>query len=301
MPYDIIDEGFKKQIIFLLNNNWTGKTDLYFPMQKSIYIERKNIKKLFNYDYNYYKKDTLNSKKAVLFFFIDSEGCSNSVIILKDLTIIKFELEISDDYYYGSIFEISYTDTKIIVYDSFMISGNKINTSTFRERFLEAELMISNIARSEIEIELAYTSTNILNIHKNMNESEEIFMIPDSLPILTGINFSYLKWKSPEKITFSLQVFEEESDLILYSSNFKKLIRFCKINHLNDNGKSQIDIIKSLENYKDGCVIDMNVDFNTSNVFAENVDIDKIYPTSIRIIEKLLNIKREDIKIEELY
>ena len=43
MLEEIIEEKFKKQIIFLLNNNWTGKADMYFPLQNSINIEKKYI------------------------------------------------------------------------------------------------------------------------------------------------------------------------------------------------------------------------------------------------------------------
>ena len=52
MTTEIINENFKRQIIFLLNNHWTGKHDMYFPLQNATNIERKHIYKLFNYKYN---------------------------------------------------------------------------------------------------------------------------------------------------------------------------------------------------------------------------------------------------------
>ena len=67
---EIINEKYKKQIIFLLNNNWTGKNDMYFPVQNSINIERKHLFKLFNYKYFYYKKDTVNTKRAILLLLL---------------------------------------------------------------------------------------------------------------------------------------------------------------------------------------------------------------------------------------
>lgn len=40
MQTEITDEKFKKQIVFLLNNSWTGKGDMYFPLQNSVNIEK---------------------------------------------------------------------------------------------------------------------------------------------------------------------------------------------------------------------------------------------------------------------
>jgi hypothetical protein len=297
---EIINEGYKKQIIFLLNNNWTGKHDMYFPLQNSINIERKHLFKLFNYKYFYYKKDTVNTKRAILFLFKNASGDNTSVIIFKDLNIIKINLETPDEYYNGSIFEISFTPENIVIYDSFMISGNKINYQHFTDRILEAEIMISNIINKDINLKLLHFSEDI-SVFKDITDNEEIFMLPAHLPILTGINFSFFKWKPTEKITFCLQINEDKNDLILLSSNFKKLIKFAKIDSQNSSGIKYINHIKNLENYKDNCIIEILVNFPEGNMMIKKVNPDKIYPTSVRLIEKVLFIKQENIPFEELF
>tara|TARA_B110001450_G_scaffold4902_1_gene5097 strand:- start:512 stop:1417 length:906 start_codon:yes stop_codon:yes gene_type:complete len=300
MTTEIINEDFKKQIIFLLNNNWTGKHDMYFPLQNAINIERKHLFKLFNYKYIFYKKDTVNTKRAVLFLFKDASGNNTSVIVFKDLSVYQVKFETLDEYYNGSIFEISYTDTCITVYDAFLISGNKINYQSFEERISEVEIMLNNSNSTHFFLKMLSFSEDVHNF-KEIADNEELFMLPTQLPILTGINFSFFKWKPAEKITLCLQVNEENDDIILMSSNFKKLITFARIHGDNSKGNEYIKQIKNLENYNNDCIIEINIEFPEGSIVIKNVNTDKIYPTSVRIIEKILFNKHEGIQFEELY
>lgn len=300
MTTEIINENFKKQIVFLMNNHWTGKHDMYFPLQNAINIERKHLFKLFNYRYIFYTKDTVNTKRAVLFLFKNATGENTSVIVFKDLSVYQIQLDTLDEYFDGSIFEISYEDKFITIYDAFMISGNKINYQPFEERISDVEMMLSNTIVKDFTIKKVFYSEDI-QCFKNLSGDEEIFMLPANLPILTGVNFSFFKWKSVEKITFCLQVEENEDNLILLSSNFKKLIKFAKINSNSSNGTEYIKCIKCLENYKSNCIIEINVEFPEGKITIKRVNTEKSYPTSIRLIEKVLFIKHENIKFDELY
>jgi hypothetical protein len=300
MATEIINENFKKQIIFLLNNNWTGNHDMYFPLQNAINIERKHIFKLFNYRYIFYTKDTVNTKRALLFLFKNATGENISVIVFKDLSVYQIQLDTLDEYFNGSIFEISYTDKFLTFYDAFMISGNKINYQSFEERISEVDIMLSNTNVKDFTFKILTYSEDI-KYFKNLSDDEEIFMLPANLPILTGVNFSFFKWKPVEKITFCLQTLEEDNNLILLSSNFKKLIKFAKIHSNSSNGAEYIKRIKCLENYRCNCIIEINVEFPEGKIIIKRVNTEKIYPTSIRLIEKVLFIKHEKITFDELY
>lgn len=299
MTTEIINENFKKQIIFLLNNHWTGKHDMYFPLQNAINIERKHVYKLFNYRYIFYTKDTVNTKRAVLFLFKNASGENTAVIVFKDLIIYKVELETLDEYYDGSIFEISYTDDCITFYDAFMISGNKINRQPFEDRISDVEIMTSNSTIKSFAIKTLIYSEDI-NCFRNLPDDEELFMLPANLPILTGVNFSFFKWKPIEKMTFCLQAIEENDELILMSSNFKRLIKFAKINSASSNGQEYIKCIKNLKNYDNNCIIEINIEFPEGKIIIKRVNTDKIYPTSVRLIEKVLFIKHENITFDEI-
>ena len=214
MLEEIIEEKFKRQIIFLLNNNWTGKSDMYFPLQNSINIEKKYIYKIKQFDYIFYKKNTQETKRAILFLFLDKNGQNTAVIIFRDFTIYKIDILCSDEYYQGSIFDISYIDEVICIYDTFSISGKKINRYTFMDRISEAETFMHNVINCKLQINITECFQDVKDC-EDISENEEIFMIPNNLPIITGINYSCFKWKPSNLLTFSLKVKEENDDILM--------------------------------------------------------------------------------------
>tara|TARA_B100000579_G_scaffold23467_3_gene16612 strand:- start:4417 stop:5325 length:909 start_codon:yes stop_codon:yes gene_type:complete len=297
MLIEILDDEYKKQIIFLLNNIWTGRTDRYFPVQTSVNIERCHFTKLNDYDYIFAKKDTINTKRAILFTFINSRSENTSVIIFKDFTVYKVDINCSYEYFYGSIFDISFTEEKIIICDSFMSAGNKINTISYMDRIAEAKYFKNNTLKSSIELDVLYWSQNIIEFSK-LNENEELFMISNNLPITTGVNYSCFKWKPVDRITFNLLAEENDKDIDLYTTNFKKLVLFAKIKDDTQEGKEQIEYIKKLENYQNKCIIEFNKTVEKLEIIK--VIKDKTIPTTIRMIEKILHLKIENITFDDI-
>ncbi len=301
MLEEIIDEKFKKQIVFLLNNNWTGKSDMYFPLQNSINIEKQYIYKLKNFNYVFYKKNTQETKRTALFLFLDKNGKNTAVIILKDFIIYKVEILCSEEYYQGSIFDVSYNEESICIYDTFLICGQKINKYTFSDRISEADTFIHNTSGCNIELNIVEYFDDI-NYCKDITENEEIFMIPNNLPIITGINYSCFKWKPCNLITFSLKVKEENEDILLYSCIFKNDALFAKIHYSDPEGEKYIKSIKNLEDYKDNCIVDINISDGTARKMIDilKVNTSKTIPTTIRSIEKILLVKQENLTIEDM-
>jgi len=297
MQSEITDENFKKQIVFLLNNSWTGKGDMYFPLQNSVNIEKRYIFKLRNFKYIFYKKDTVDTKRAILFMFFDKNGNNTSVVILKDLTVYKINITCPDEYYQGTIFDISYKPEEICLYDIFSCCGSKINRITYLDRVAEAQTFKHNIQSSSTPITVTDYSESINSYAKDFKDADEIFMIPNDLPIITGVNYSCFKWKPSNLITFSLLVKEKNEDIELYSTIFKNEILFAKIHHSDPEGQKYIHLIKSLEDYKDNCIIDININ-DTIEIIGVN-DF-KTIPSTVRSIEKIIAIKHEDLKLSDL-
>lgn len=299
MLEEIIDEKFKRQIFFLLNNNWTGTGDIYFPLQNSVNIEKRYIFKLKNFDYFFYKKDTQETKRAVLFLFMDNTGQNTAVIIFKDLRIFKITLFCPDEYFICSIFDVSFSENEnnICIYDTFLISGKKINKFKYIDRISEAETFIHNYAKCDFNITVTEYFDCISKIKDTLTENDELFMIPNDLPIITGINYSCFKWKLPKLITFSLLVKESEQNLDLYSTKFKKEILFATIYNTDNEGKKYIELIKNLKDYKDGCIIDVNVSDKMDIIGVNTI---KNIPNTVRSIEKILSIKKENLNIEDI-
>jgi len=298
MLFEIIDEDYKKQIIFLLNNNWTGRTDYYFPAQTSVNLEKIHFTKLRDYNYIYTKKNTTDTRRGILFTFINSNAENVSIVILKDFTMYNVHINCYHEYFYGSVFDISFTEEKIIICDVFMTGGNKVNTYTYIDRMSEAEYFVNNTIKSEPELNTLKYFHSISDFSNENFQNEELFIIPNNLPITTGINYSCFKWKPANKITFNLLFEDDNEDVNVYTTNFKKLKHFAKIRNNTPEGMEYIKSIRSLENYKSGCIIEVNVENDKMNIVK--VDIDKTIPTTIRTIEKILHIKKEDITFEDI-
>ena len=300
MLREITDEIFKKQIIFLLNNNWTGNKDYYFPSQNSVSLERKDYHKLKNYKYYFLKKNVVDYKRSILFLFNDRNGNKRSVIIFKDFTIFEIDIKCDHEYHEKSIFDISTNleNNTIVIYDCFMIGGNKISRYNFTDRICESETFLHNF-KIDGDINIGCTSyfDNIKDIG-NICNNEEIFMIPNFLPILTGVNYSCFKWKDPSLIEFSLISRENGDDIDLYSMEFRKQKLFSKIHSSDEKGIEYIKQIKSMNNYIDGCILDINI--KDSKIILSKVNEIKTISSTIRSIEKILTLKRENITLEEL-
>ena len=236
-----------------------------------------------------------------MFLFLDKNGKNTAVIILKDFTIYKIEILCPDEYYQGSIFDISYKEDLICICDTFSICGQKINKYTFVDRVSEADTFIHNTLGCKIPLKVIEYFEDIDDC-KNISENEEIFMIPNNLPVITGINYSFFKWKPSNLITFSLKVREENDDMLLYSCIFKNETLFAKIHCSDPHGKKYIDNIKNLENYNDNCIIDINISDGTARKMIDILKVNtiKTIPSTVRSIEKILLIKQENLTIQDI-
>jgi hypothetical protein len=295
--FEIKDEEVKKKVKFLLNNLWYGKFSHVFPQQTCDYIERKNLFKIKNFLYYYYKKNTKNEKKAFLFLFTDSTSTNKSVIIYRDLSMYDITIDCNCDYYKNSLFDITVNENKIIIYDTIYSSGIKINEYTFIDRINEAENFKKNTSNPPFEI------CEYLDEFHDLNNSlikfeEEIFMISNNMPIVVGINRGCFKWQPSNFIYFSLKVVEDDNNLLLYTSNYRKDVLFAKIDSSVIEGEMYINKIKNLNNYKNDCVIDIGLNDPDNEIIIIRVSAN--YPSSLRHIEKLLYIRKENVDIHEI-
>jgi hypothetical protein len=73
---------------------------------------------------------------------------------------------------------------------------------------------------------------------------------------------------------------------------------FAKIHNSDSEGKKYIEYIKNLENYKNNCIIDLNVSDKINIIGVNNI---KTIPSTVRSIEKILAIKNENLQLEDLH
>jgi hypothetical protein len=188
-------------------------------------------------------------------------------------------------------------ENKIIIYDTIYSSGIKINEYTFIDRINEAENFKKNTSNPPFEI------CEYLDEFHDLNNSlikfeEEIFMISNNMPIVVGINRGCFKWQPSNFIYFSLKVVEDNNNLLLYTSNYRKDVLFAKIDSSDIDGEMYINKIKNLNNYKNDCVIDIGLNDPDNEIIIIRVSAN--YPSSLRHIEKLLYIRKENVDIHEI-
>tara|TARA_B100000963_G_scaffold361967_1_gene401404 strand:- start:3605 stop:4501 length:897 start_codon:yes stop_codon:yes gene_type:complete len=296
MIKEILDKKNITTINFLLNNlfNIKFEDDEKIPLCTQLSLDRENLIKVKKYNYKYYVRDNVNYKRGILFFFKDRNSQNKVVIIDENFKFYNLNVIALDEYYNGTVLEILYNNENIILVDSYCI--NCINTMRYKfiERRLELDTFIHNLITNEnIKINIIEIN-NWEKIH-NLNFNEEIIIVPEELPIKFGLNYSYFVWKNNKNINFSLNVRENNENLDLYTTNFKQFKLFATINNKSDD----ILNIKNLVNYTNNCIVEFNID--EEKLTPQRVLVDKQYPSNIRIIERSILNKNENIKLDEIF
>lgn len=282
---EVTSDNVKEQVLFILNNNWNNNyTGFSFPLPSSVNIKRENLIEMKNGNYVFTKKD-VNSRRAVFMLYEDQESNNKQYLILKDSTVLETNFTISDYYFKGSIFDVSFIDDTLTVYDAFMIGGYKVNNMNHLNRFSMARNFTNGIEK--INSAIFYENLNEISVKEN----EELYLIPVEDQLLSGVNFHSFKWRPANLIDFGLLCEEMENEIWLYITNFKKNILFSKIKGEYTN------CIKKLENYKNGCVV--NAKFVDKEIEFISIS-DKQYPSNLRQVENALFVQNENITFHDL-
>ena len=283
-----VDELNKKRILFLLNNvlYYSGTS---LPLQNCVSIERKDLYKIKRYPYKFYIKNDEIEKRGILFFFKDLDNSSRCVIIHKNLNMYNVDISILNYSDFG-VFDISFTDfNEIIIYDIYISNGQNITRNDYVDR--HKHICLTNFESKTYKIKPCNYYSEIKEIPNDCT----IFMISNR-NVIFGNNRTCFKWKDPKLINFSLKVIEENEDLLMYASNYKKDVLFAKVHNSDINGNEHIKSIKSLTGYKNECVVEIN----TCNNKIYVIKINDNFPSSLRSIEKIIQLKNENITFKEL-
>lgn len=282
-------DKYKKQINFIISN-MTGTSEL-FPVYNCVFLENKYMDNISNFQYNLVVKNTETMKRAILLLYKDHDLNKKSVLVLKDGSIIDVILTCKEEYHNGSLFDVSFDDEKIIIYDTYFICDYKVNNEPYSERLGRCNLLIYEIISAEKKFECGHILSDIKDV--NLNVTEELFFIPETIPYIPGINKASFKWKPSNLIMISLKVTEASDDLHFYTTNFRNYKLFAKL--YNASGSEIIKNIRDLDNYSDNCIVDFNIE--NEQFVPKRVNLEKVYPNNIRYIEKVLFVKHEALKL----
>lgn len=296
-----------------INFNYSVKGhDLTFPAPQPVSIEKKNFSKLKQY--KYYTSLKLDGVRFLMYFIKDKNNKNQCIIVNRALNFYNISIEAEDTLYNGTLLdgEIIYDSGNnkwdFVVHDALILCGNKINKLSHSTRLNDTKCCVqsfvnfnNNLSTLNITVkefypfeEFAYFIENVYN--KSQNNDGIIFM-PENLPVISGTQYSMLKWKPQNKHTFDFLLKEADIGLEAYVFHLGNLNIFANIHLKTEQGKEFIEKSKQLDNYKNECIVECT--FDKDNFSPILVRTDKTHPNSLRTIERTLFNISENIQIED--
>ena len=305
--FDIINnKKFTSFLIKNINSIWGSSkgNDNMFPGARPVSLERKNFEKLKKYDY--YIGPRTRGDRCILYFLNDKNGKNQSVFINRNLQVFNANISADDSIYYGTIFDgelyINEDEIKFSIHDSPIICSNRINKNHFHDRLdeikccVENTIDVSNTVKIDVKKFFPMTDINSFKNYYQDSDTQGMVFIPESLPVISGTQYSMFIWGPVDGHSFDFQMIENEDDITVKVFNLGEMINFASIDYSSDEGKIFIDSLKNLDNYKSGSIV--RCSFN--KVFIPSkVMCDKTHPNSLRTVERTLFNIYENIIFEE--
>jgi hypothetical protein len=314
MGIPIKNKQFINYLIKSINFNYSVRGhDQTFPAPQPVSIEKKDFLKLKQY--KYYTGLKLDGVRFLMYFIKDKNNKNQCIIINRALNFYNIIINAEDTLYNGTLLdgEIIYdTETKqwdFVVHDALIICGNKINKLSHSVRLNDTKLCVesfinyNNTSTLNIKIKKFYPFEEfagfIENVYNKSNNNDGIIFMPENLPVISGTQYSMLKWKPENKHTFDFFLKEVDIGLEAYVFHMGNLNIFANIHAKTEQGKEFIEKSKQLDNYKNECIVESIFDKDKNNFTPILVRTDKTHPNSLRTIERTLFNISENIKIED--
>jgi hypothetical protein len=315
MATPIKNKQFINYLTKNINLNYAVKgNDLIFPAPQPVSIEKKDFVKLQNYKYSTSLK--LDGVRFLMYFIKDKNEKNQCIIINRAFNFYNISIEAEQNLYHNTLLdgEIIYDDENkrwdFVVHDALILCGNKINKLTHSMRLSDTKYCIESFityndkSTLNIRVKEFYPfnefSNFIENIYNKSKNNDGIIFMPDKLPVISGTQYSMLKWKPQNKHTFDFLVKQSDIGLEIYVFHLSDFKIFANVHENNENGKKFIEKLKQLDNYKNECIVECTFDKNENNFTPILVRTDKTHPNSLRTIERTLFNINENIKIDDL-
>ena len=305
----IKNEQFVKYIVKNMNYCYNNKTN-NFPGANPVSIEKKDFEKFEKHVYHVSLKT--NGTRFIMYFLKDKNDINKCILINRALECFVINnIEADDNIYNGTILdgELCFDNDlwKFIVHDGVLLCGNRINKAPYSSRMFDINSCINTYIYTttndiEINIKKYYNYTDFKEFIDNeyvpnkINNDGIIFM-PETLPVISGTQYSMLKWKSTENCTFDFLIKENNDDMEAYVFHMGKSTIFAKIDNTKDEGKDFIEKAKKLPEYKNECILECS--FKNNNFVPLLIRTDKTHSNSLRTIERTLFNITEGITIND--
>ena len=310
----IKNKHFINYLIKNINYNYNIKDqDSTFPAPQPVSIEKKDFVKLKQY--KYYTSLKLDGVRFLMYFIKDKNNKNQCIIVNRALNFFNISIDAEDTIYNGTLLdgEIIYNSNNkkwdFVVHDALILCGNKINKLSHSMRLndtkccIESFVTFSENSTLNITVKEFYPfeefSDFIENVYNKSDNNDGIIFMPENLPVISGTQYSMLKWKPENKHSFDFLLKEADIGLEAYVFHLGNLNIFANIYAKTEQGKEFIEKSNKLDNYKNECIVECTFDKDKNNFNPIMVRTDKTHPNSLRTIERTLFNISENIQIED--
>lgn len=312
--YLIKNKSFITYLIKTINIHYGVRgNEIIFPGPQPVSIENKDFSKLKDYTYHISLK--LDGYRFIMLFIKDKNDKQQCIVINRALNCYNIYIDAEDIIYNGTlldgeiIFNKETNSWDYYIHDTLMLCGNKVNKLSHSIRLSDTRCCIeslinleSNVNTVNIKVKEFYEFSNFdkfIDIYNSSNNNDGIIFMPENLPVISGTQYSMLKWKPLEKHTFDFLIKESDVGLdvfVFHMGNFKL---FAKIHNNTLDGASFIENTKKLKNYNKECILECSFNKEINNFKPLLIRTDKTHPNSLRTIERTLFNITENIQIND--
>lgn len=287
--------------------------ELTFPAPQPVSIEKKDFDKLRQY--KYYTSLKLDGVRFLMYFLKDKNSKNQCIVVNRALNYYNISMDVEDNLYSGTlldgevIFDSENNKWDFMVHDASILCGNKINKLSHSNRLSDTKCCIESFVRYtdnstlNIIVKDFYPfeefSNFIKNVYNKSQNNDGIIFMPEKLPVISGTQYSMLKWKPQNRHTFDFLLKDSDFGLEAYVFHMGNLNIFAKIHVNTEHGKEFIDKAKQLNNYDNECIVECTFDKDKNNFIPILVRTDKTHPNSLRTIERTLFNINENIQIND--
>ena len=252
-----------------------------------------------------------------MYFIRDKNERSQCIIVNRALNFFNINIKCEENIYNGTLLDgeviFNKTDKKwyFYIHDALMLCGNKINKLTHSVRLSDTKSCIQTFIDNNSDIK---NSLNIVvkefypfnkfnefveNVYDKSINNDGIIFMPENLPVISGTQYSMLKWKPENKHTFDFLIKEAELGFEVFVYHMGNIKQFANIHNKTEEGKTFIENVKKMDKYKNECIVECSFNKEISNFTPLLIRTDKTHPNSLRTIERTLFNINEDIKIKD--
>ncbi len=293
----------------IIISHWNPTNDNvdFFPAPQPVSLERRDIKKIIEYDYTVCVKS--DGMRFVMIFY--NGEC---YMVDRAFSIYKTEIKITNKLlavFDGELILNKKTIWTYIIHDCINIYENNITQSTFTERYKEINIfLIANIDKInniEITTKKFYDFKNLTELNDEIknnkidHEIDGLIFIPTNKRVGKFTQYDLFKWKPRHSHTFDFKIEVGNSGIVAYVSKNKIHIPYANAER---GSKEEIYFLKHLnlncKDFHNNCIVECDYDEKNDIYKPLLVRNDKIHPNSLYTVKKTLENIKENITLDEL-